>query len=563
MADFSNKVIYQIYPKSFRDSNGDGIGDLRGIIEKLDYLAELGVDYLWLTPFFTSPQKDNGYDVADYLNIDPVFGTMADLEELIAEAEQRGIGLMLDMVFNHTSTEHVWFQKALAGEKEYQDYYIFKEGTPEQLPTNWESKFGGPAWEYVPQLEKWYLHLFDVTQADLNWENPKVREELKQVIRFWKRKGIKGFRFDVVNLISKPERFEDDPEGDGRRFYTDGRHVHEFLKELVRDTGIGELVTVGEMSSTSLENCIRYSNPAEKELSMCFNFHHLKIDYKDGQKWELMEPDRAALKKLFQTWQTGMQETGGWNAVFWCNHDQPRIVSRLGNEAEYWKESAKMLAASIHLMRGTPYIYQGEELGMTNAHYTSIAQYRDVESLNYYEILLKEGKSETEALEILAVRSRDNSRTPMQWSGEAYAGFSDREPWISSPENYRKINAEAEREEDDSILSFYKQLIRLRKEKKVISDGKIAFLEEDNEDVLAYRRYLDGEELIVLNNLRDQAVTVNGKAEWKSYRKLLGNYRAESVALGEHRPETAKLRETETTGRIQLRPYEVLVLEQG
>lgn len=563
MADFSNKVIYQIYPKSFRDSNGDGIGDLRGIIEKLDYLAELGVDYLWLTPFFTSPQKDNGYDVADYLNIDPVFGTMADLEELIAEAEQRGIGLMLDMVFNHTSTEHVWFQKALAGEKEYQDYYIFKEGTPEQLPTNWESKFGGPAWEYVPQLEKWYLHLFDVTQADLNWENPKVREELKQVIRFWKKKGIKGFRFDVVNLISKPERFEDDPEGDGRRFYTDGRHVHEFLKELVRDTGIGELMTVGEMSSTSLENCIRYSNPAEKELSMCFNFHHLKIDYKDGQKWELMEPDRAALKKLFQTWQTGMQETGGWNAVFWCNHDQPRIVSRLGNEAEYWKESAKMLAASIHLMRGTPYIYQGEELGMTNAHYTSIAQYRDVESLNYYEILLKEGKSETEALEILAARSRDNSRTPMQWSGEAYAGFSDREPWISSPENYRKINAEAEREEDDSILSFYKQLIRLRKEKKVISDGKIAFLEEDNEDVLAYRRYLDGEELIVLNNLRNQAVTVNGKAEWKSYRKLLGNYRAESAAPGDHRSETAKLRETETTGRIQLRPYEVLVLEQG
>lgn len=563
MADFSNKVIYQIYPKSFRDSNGDGIGDLRGIIEKLDYLAELGVDYLWLTPFFTSPQKDNGYDVEDYLNIDPVFGTMADLEELIAEAEQRGIGLMLDMVFNHTSTEHMWFQKALAGEKEYQDYYIFKEGTPEQLPTNWESKFGGPAWEYVPQLEKWYLHLFDVTQADLNWENPKVREELKQVIRFWKRKGIKGFRFDVVNLISKPEIFEDDSEGDGRRFYTDGRHVHEFLKELVRDTGIGELVTVGEMSSTSLENCIRYSNPAEKELSMCFNFHHLKIDYKDGQKWELMEPDRAALKKLFQTWQTGMQETGGWNAVFWCNHDQPRIVSRLGNEAEYWKESAKMLAAAIHLMRGTPYIYQGEELGMTNAHYTSIAQYRDVESLNYYEILLKEGKSEAEALEILAARSRDNSRTPMQWSGEAYAGFSDCEPWISSPENFRKINAEAELEEDDSILSFYKQLIRLRKEKKVISDGKIAFLEEDNADVLAYRRYLDGEELIVLNNLRNQTVDIKGNAEWKSYRKLLGNYRAENAAPGEHQPEAAKLQERETAERIQLRPYEVLVLEQG
>ena len=382
MADFSSKVVYQIYPKSFMDSNGDGQGDLRGIIEKLDYLKELGVDYLWLTPVFVSPQNDNGYDVADYRSIDPRFGTMDDMEELIREADQRGMGLMLDMVFNHTSTDHEWFQKALAGDEKYQNYYIFREGTPDKLPTNWQSKFGGPAWEYVPSLKKWYLHLFDVSQADLNWDNPEVRDELKKVILYWKEKGVKGFRFDVVNLISKPAVFEDDFEGDGRRFYTDGPHVHEYLKELTRDTGIDSMITVGEMSSTTLENCIRYSAPEEKELSMCFSFHHLKVDYKDGDKWKLMEPDRMALKKLFEKWQMGMQKGHGWNALFWCNHDQPRTVSRFGDEDKYWKESAEMLAASIHLMRGTPYIYQGEELGMTNAHYTSISQYRDVESLN-------------------------------------------------------------------------------------------------------------------------------------------------------------------------------------
>ncbi len=300
MADFHNKVVYQIYPKSFRDANGDGIGDLGGVIEKLDYLQELGADYLWLTPFFVSPQRDNGYDVADYYAIDPIFGTMQQAELLIHEAKKHGMGIMLDMVFNHTSTEHEWFQRALSGEKEYEDYYIFQPGKPDQPPTNWQSKFGGSAWEYVPRLGKWYLHLFDRTQADLNWENPAVREQLKKIVRFWKQKGIEGFRFDVVNLISKPAVFEDDQEGDGRRFYTDGRHVHEFLQELVRDTGIEEMITVGEMSSTSLENCVRYSRPAEKELSMCFSFHHLKIDYKDGDKWQLMKPDIQSLKQLLR-----------------------------------------------------------------------------------------------------------------------------------------------------------------------------------------------------------------------------------------------------------------------
>ena len=545
MAEFKDKVIYQIYPKSFQDTNGDGLGDLRGVTKRLDYLAKLGVDYLWLTPFFVSPQRDNGYDVADYYRIDPRFGTMEDLEELISEAEKRGIGLMFDMVFNHTSTEHEWFQKALQGEKEYMDYYIFKDGEPDKLPTNWVSKFGGPAWKYVPSLKKWYLHLFDETQADLNWENPKVREELKKVLRFWKGKGIKGFRFDVVNLISKPERFEDDDQGDGRRFYTDGRHVHEFLKELVHDAGIEEMVTVGEMSSTTLENCIRYSNPAEKELSMCFSFHHLKVDYKNGNKWELMKPDYHALKELFEHWQVGMQEHNGWNAVFWCNHDQPRIVSRLGDdEGSYWKESAKMLATSIHMMRGTPYIYQGEELGMTNAHYTSIDQYRDVESLNYHKILLEEGKTEEEAMKILGERSRDNGRTRMQWDDSQYAGFSSVPPWISIPDNYPTINAAREMDDPDSIFTYYQELIRLRKAKKAISEGTITFLETNRDQVMAYKRQYQDQEITVYINFGKEETTLPAKTA--GTQKLLGNYQDIQIE-GE---------------LLRLRPYEALVLEK-
>ena len=540
MTNFKDKVVYQIYPKSFQDSKGDGFGDLKGVTQRLDYLQKLGVDYLWLTPFFISPQNDNGYDVTDYRKIDPRYGTMEDLDELIREADARKIGLMLDMVFNHTSTEHIWFQKALEGDEKYQNYYIFKEGTPDKIPTNWESKFGGPAWEYVPSLGKWYLHLYDVTQADLNWKNPEVREELKEVIRFWKKKGIKGFRFDVINVISKPEKFEDDLEGDGRRFYTDGRHVHEFLKELVADTEIADMVTVGEMSSTSLENCIRYSNPEEKELSMCFNFHHLKVDYKDGKKWELMPADLKQLKHLFKTWQEGMQEAHGWNALFWCNHDQPRIVSRLGNETKYWKKSAKMLAALVHFMQGTPYIYQGEELGMTNAHFTTIEEYRDVESLNYYQILLENGKSEEEALHILSERSRDNSRTPMQWSAEKNAGFSQAEPWIEVQKNYKTINTEAEEKESDSILNFYKKLIQLRKELPVIANGSIQFLDEESEGVIGYVRELEGTKLVVLCNLCEEENKAAWQREWGSYELLLGNY-SDGKVDGTLRPYECKV----------------------
>lgn len=543
---FSDKVVYQVYPKSFMDANKDGEGDIKGIIERLDYLKELGIEYLWITPVFLSPMNDNGYDVADYYKINPQFGTMDDMDELIKKCNERGIGLMLDMVFNHTSTDHEWFQRALKGEKEYQDYYIFKDGEEGKLPTNWQSKFGGPAWEYVPSLQKWYLHLYDVTQADLNWKNPKVREELKKVIRFWKEKGVKGFRFDVVNVISKPDVYEDDHIGDGRRFYTDGTHVHEYLKELVKDTGIEDMITVGEMSSTSLDNCIRYSNPEEKELSMCFNFHHLKVDYKDGNKWELMKTDYNKLKELFEEWQIGMQNANGWNALFWCNHDQPRIVSRMGNEEKYWKQSAKMLASLIHMMRGTPYIYQGEEIGMPNAHFDDISDYRDVESLNYYEILLKEGKTKEEALETLAQRSRDNSRTPMQWSDEKNAGFSDATPWIKVPDNFKQINVKNELQDQDSIYYFYKELIKLRKEKKVIQEGTIEFIKNDDPEVIGYRRDYQEECLVAFNNLTEKEKIVELSKEYASYHRLIGNYEKEDVK----------------ENKVILRPYETLVLEK-
>ncbi len=531
MESLKDKVVYQIYPKSFRDSDGDGCGDLRGIIEKLDYLKWLGVDYVWSTPFFLSPQRDNGYDIADYYQVDPAFGTMEDAEELIREAGKRGIGIMFDMVFNHTSTEHEWFKKALAGDREYQDYYIFREGEPENPPTNWESKFGGSAWEYVPSLKKWYLHLFDRTQADLNWENSKVREELKNVIRFWKEKGVRGFRFDVVNLISKPEVFENDDRGDGRRFYTDGPHVHEYLKELVRDTEIGGMITVGEMSSTSIENCIRYTNPQEKELAMCFHFHHLKVDYKDGDKWEIQPADYRKLKELFVSWQEGMEKNGGWEAVFWCNHDQPRAVSLFGDDKKYWKESAKMLAGAIHMMRGTPYIFQGEELGMTNAGYTDISQYRDVESTNYYQIMLERGKTKEEALHILNERSRDNGRTPMQWNGGENAGFTSGRPWISLPDNYKTINVEAEMADEDSILYYYRRLIAIRKEEPAVAEGSIEFIETSDPQILAYRRILGEDEILAIHNFGSEEKAVPPACKEGAYSLLLGNYKSDAEGV--------------------------------
>lgn len=524
MVELGGKVVYQIYPKSFQDTDGDGFGDLRGVIEHLDYLAELGVDYLWITPFFTSPQYDNGYDIADYRNIDPRYGTMEDFDELVREAAKRGMYLMMDMVLNHTSTKHEWFQKALKGDPKYRNYYIFKKGKNGLPPTNWVSKFGGNAWSYLPETDEYYLHLFHVTQADLNWENPEVRQDIYDTVNFWLEKGVKGLRFDVINLISKPDVYEDDLEGDGHRFYTDGPKIHQYLQELNENTfgKYDDVVTVGEMSSTTLENSIRYSNPESNELSMIFSFHHLKVDYPSGNKWEI-EPFRFHdLKKHLFTWQEEMEKGGGWNALFWCNHDQPRIVSRIGNEKEYRVKSAKCLATAIHGLKGTPYIYQGEEIGMTNAGYTSIDEYMDIESLNYYNILKLQGKSEEEVIRILGAKSRDNSRTPMQWDASENAGFTKGTPWLKVCDRYKEINTES-RHEPDSIFQYYKELVKLRKELPVIQKGSVTHLLREDKEILAYKREYQGKELYVFCNFFDGEVKVPYSIP-EDCKSILSNY---------------------------------------
>ncbi|MGL5617025.1 MAG: alpha,alpha-phosphotrehalase [Sarcina sp.] len=549
--NWRESVVYQIYPKSFNDSNNDGIGDLRGVIEKLDYLKELGIDYIWLTPFYLSPQRDNGYDIEDYYNIDPTFGTMKDFEELVVEAKVRDIDIMLDMVFNHSSTEHNWFKEVLKGNEKYKNYYIFKKGKGKNPPTNWQSKFGGNAWEYVEELGEYYLHLFDKTQADLNWENEELREEIYKVVNFWMGKGVKGFRLDVINLISKPFIYEDDTDGDGRKFYTDGPKIHEFLKELNKNSfgKSDDIITVGEMSSTTIGNCIRYSNEKEKELSMVFNFHHLKVDYENGDKWTLKNFDFMELKNIFDKWQSAMEEGNGWNAVFWCNHDQPRILSRFGDEINYPRESAKMLATTIHLLRGTPYIYQGEEIGMTNPHYENINQYRDVESINYHNILKEEGKDEEYIMEVLKSKSRDNSRTPVQWDDSINGGFSKVTPWMEVGKNYKEINAKKVLEDKDSVFYHYKNLIELRKKEKVIVDGTFEMILKEDDKIFSYIRELDGVKLLVINNFYGEKTEFNLPEKYKEEFKnkkielLLSNYKDSKIV----------------TEQFYLNPYESLI----
>ncbi len=546
MNDFKKKVVYQIYPKSFKDTNGTGTGDLKGVIEKLDYLQTLGVDYIWLTPFYVSPQNDNGYDVADYYNIDPSYGTMEDVENLIAEAKKHNIYLMMDMVFNHVSTEHIWFKKAMAGEEKYLNYFFFKQGkVNNQPPTNWNSKFGGPAWEYVEKFDKWYLHLFDKTQADLNWENPEVREEVKNIVRFWMEKGVKGFRFDVINLISKAG-FEDDfsVDGDGRSFYTDGPRIHEFLQELARDSFAKDkdIITVGEMSSTTMENCYKYAGEKTGELSMVFTFHHLKVDFMGNEKWVLVPTDFMKLKQLIFDWQINMEKNNAWNAVFWCNHDQPRVISRFGSDDKYHKESGKMLATLIHCLRGTPYIYQGEEIGMTNPHFKSIEQYRDVESLNHYQILQDKGMTKEQALMILDVHSRDNSRTPMQWDDSINAGFTTGTPWIQTADNYTEINVKNSLEDKDSIFYYYQKLIQLRKNYDVIAYGDIKPLLREDKRVFAYERNYKGQKLIVICNFYPTTYEIELPYDLSNYKCILNNYKNEAKAK-----------------KIALKPYETLV----
>lgn len=521
---WQNGVIYQIYPKSFQDTTGSGTGDLRGVTSRLDYLQKLGVDAIWITPFYVSPQVDNGYDIANYTEIDPSYGTIDDFDQLVAEAHQRGIRIVLDMVLNHTSTHHAWFKASLKKESPYRQFYIWRDGTPDTPPSNWRSKFGGNAWQWDAASGQYYLHLFATEQADLNWENETVRAELKKVCEFWADRGVDGLRLDVINLISKDQSFPDDHQGDGRRFYTDGPRAHEFLQEFSRDVFTPRgLMTVGEMSSTTLENCQQYASLDGKELSMTFNFHHLKVDYPGGEKWTLARPDFVALKSLFNHWQQGMHNRA-WNALFWCNHDQPRIVSRFGDEGEHRVTAAKMLAMVLHGMQGTPYIYQGEEIGMTNPHFTTIEQYRDVESHNMYNELLAQGRDADELLAILASKSRDNSRTPMQWDASPNAGFTEGKPWIGVSHNYAEINAERALAEPDSVFYAYQQLIALRKSEPVLTWGDYQDLLPEHPSLWCYRRQWQGQSLLVAANLSGEPQAWEPPAGSTDGEVLMSNY---------------------------------------
>lgn len=546
-------VVYQIYPKSFNDTTGNGVGDIKGIIEKLDYLATLGVDVVWLTPIYESPQRDNGYDISDYFRIYEPYGTMEDFELLLKEAHYRGIRIIMDIVVNHTSTEHQWFIESRSSkDNPYREFYIWKDAKDDGSPTNWESKFGGNAWQYDEQTDQYYLHLFDLTQADLNWEHEPVRREVYDMMKFWLDKGVDGFRLDVVNLLSKDQRFLDDDGstglGDGRKFYTDGPKIHEYLHEMNQEVfSHYDIMTVGEMSSTSIDNCIKYTNPKRKELDMTFSFHHLKVDYPNGEKWTKADFDFHKLKQILSDWQVEMNKGGGWNALFWCNHDQPRVVSRFGNDKEYHKESAKMLATVIHLMQGTPYIYQGEEFGMTNPNFASIDDYRDVESLNIFEILKGKGMTEQEILDILKQKSRDNSRTPVQWSDEENAGFTSGTPWIQPAANYKEINAEKAMADQDSVFYHYQKLIQLRKEYDIVTDGNYELLLANHDAIFAYIRDNGDEKLLVVNNFYSEEVEFQlpeqVDTEGVTSTILLSNYADSS----------------EDMKQMKLRPYESVV----
>lgn len=531
-------VVYQIYPKSYKDTTGNGIGDLQGIKEKLPYLSELGIDVIWLNPFYPSPQRDNGYDISDYTAVNPLFGTMADFEDLVATAKSYGIELMLDMVLNHCSTEHEWFKKALAGDAYYQDFFILRD-----KPTDWLSKFGGNAWAPFGDTGKYYLHLFDVTQADLNWRNPNVREELFKVVNFWRDKGVKHFRFDVVNLIGKDEVLVDCPVNDGKPAYTDRPITHDYLRMLNEATfgQDSDSMTVGEMSSTTIDNCVNYSNPERHELSMVFNFHHLKVDYDNGQKWTLKAYDFDSLKNLFHIWGEAMSDNDGWNALFWNNHDQPRALNRFVDVKNFRNEGATMLAASIHLSRGTPYVYMGEEIGMLDPDFTSMDDYVDIESINAYRELRDSGKTDEEAFAIIKAKSRDNSRTPMQWDDSTYAGFSTAKPWLALGASHKDINVASEM--SGKIFPFYQKLIALRKNYPIIAEGDYKAAYQESHQIYAFERQLDEQKLLVLNNFSAEKVELDLPEVYINGQVLVSNYTTPKI-----------------TQKLTLTPYQTLAI---
>ena len=551
---WKESVVYQIYPRSFCDSNGDGIGDLNGITGKLDYLKELGVDVIWLSPVYKSPNDDNGYDISDYQAIMDEFGTMEDFDRMLATAHEKGIKIMMDLVVNHTSDEHKWFiESRKSTDNPYRDYYIWRPAKEDgSLPNNWGSCFSGPAWEYDKTTDMYFLHLFSKKQPDLNWDNPVVRQEVFDMMNWWLQKGVDGFRMDVISLISKEPGLPDKEPGiNGYATFNvsaNGPHVHEYLQEMRQKAlNNADTITVGECSGVTLEEAKKYARSDEKELNMVFQFEHMDVDSDEkAGKWTTRKMDLRDLKKILTRWQKGLQDIA-WNSLYWENHDQPRSVSRFGNDSDEYREiSAKMLATCIHMMQGTPYVYQGEELGMTNCPFNTLDNFRDLESINAFHELTEQGKmTEEDMLAAISYKGRDNARTPMQWDDSAYAGFSTAKPWIMVNPNYTKINAKDQVNREDSVFKYYQKLIKLRHESELIVYGTYDLILDDDKDIYAYIRTLGDEKLIVYCNFSENTREVEIPEEFVNGKVLISNYS-----------------DAKANQKITLRPYEAIVIQK-
>ena len=551
---WKESVVYQIYPRSFCDSNGDGIGDLNGITGKLDYLKELGIDVIWLSPVYKSPNDDNGYDISDYQAIMDEFGTMEDFDRMLATAHEKGIKIMMDLVVNHTSDEHKWFiESRKSTDNPYRDYYIWRPAKEDgSLPNNWGSCFSGPAWEYDKTTDMYFLHLFSKKQPDLNWDNPAVRQDVFDMMNWWLKKGVDGFRMDVISLISKEPGLPDKEPGiNGYATFNvsaNGPHVHEYLQEMRQKAlNNADTITVGECSGVTLEEAKKYARSDEKELNMVFQFEHMDVDSDEkAGKWTTRKMELRNLKKILTRWQKGLQDIA-WNSLYWENHDQPRSVSRFGNDSDEYREiSAKMLATCIHMMQGTPYVYQGEELGMTNCPFNTLDNFRDLESINAFHELTEQGKmTEEDMMAAIGYKGRDNARTPMQWDDSAYAGFSTANPWIMVNPNYTKINAKDQVNREDSVFKYYQKLIKLRHESELIVYGTYDLILDDDKDIYAYIRTLGDEKLIVYCNFSENTREVELPEEFVNKKVLISNYS-----------------DAKANQKITLRPYEAIVIQK-
>ena len=551
---WKESVVYQIYPRSFCDSNGDGIGDLNGITGKLDYLKELGIDVIWLSPVYKSPNDDNGYDISDYQAIMDEFGTMEDFDRMLATAHEKGINIMMDLVVNHTSDEHKWFiESRKSTDNPYRDYYIWRLAKEDgSLTNNWGSCFSGPAWEYDKTTDMYFLHLFSKKQPDLNWDNPAVRQDVFDMMNWWLKKGVDGFRMDVISLISKEPGLPDKEPGiNGYATFNvsaNGPHVHEYLQEMRQKAlNNADTITVGECSGVTLEEAKKYARSDEKELNMVFQFEHMDVDSDEkAGKWTTRKMDLRDLKKILTRWQKGLQDIA-WNSLYWENHDQPRSVSRFGNDSDEYREiSAKMLATCIHMMQGTPYVYQGEELGMTNCPFNTLDNFRDLESINAFHELTEQGKmTKEDMMAAIGYKGRDNARTPMQWDDSAYAGFSTATPWIMVNPNYTKINAKDQINREDSVFKYYQKLIKLRHESELIVYGTYDLILDDDKDIYAYIRTLGDEKLIVYCNFSENTREVELPEEFTNGKVLISNYIDAKV-----------------NHKITLRPYEAIVIQK-